>query len=146
VIEMTPENVRDMYVARAAVERAAAARAHQLNPKGTARSLLESVAAMKEAADRRDEDGVSTADIAFHRDLVRCAESPRLMRMHETLMAETRMCIHALTTTYAVGSLRVREHRQIAKSFTQGDPELTDRLLAHHMDDGVIRLGATSEV
>ena len=35
VIEMTPENVRDMYVARAAVERAAAARAHELNPEGT---------------------------------------------------------------------------------------------------------------
>jgi len=113
---------------------------------GTARSLLESVAATKEAADRRDEAGVSTADIAFHRDLVRCAESPRLMRMHETLMAEPRMCIHALTTTYAVGSLRVREHRQIAKSFTQGDPELTDRLLTHHMDDALVRLGATSEV
>jgi DNA-binding GntR family transcriptional regulator len=144
VIEMTPENVRDMYVARAAIERAAAARAHALNPRGTARLLLESVAAMKAAADRRDEAGVSTADIAFHRDLVRCAESPRLTRMHETLMAETRMCIHALTTTYAVGSVRVTEHRRIARSFTSGDPALTDRLLAHHMDDGVIRLGAAS--
>lgn len=144
VIEMTPENVRDMYVAREAVERAAAARAHELNPKGTSTLLLESVAAMKAAADRRDEPGVSTADIAFHRDLVRCAESPRLTRMHETLMAETRMCIHALTPTYAVGSLRVAEHRRIARSFTKGDPELTDRLLIHHMDDALVRLGAVS--
>jgi DNA-binding GntR family transcriptional regulator len=144
VIEMTPENVRDMYVARAAVERAAAARAHELNPQGTAKLLLESVAAMKAAADQRDEAGVSTHDIAFHRDLVRCAESPRLTRMHETLMAETRMCIHALTPTYAVGSLRVAEHRRIARSFTKGDPELTDRLLIHHMDDALVRLGAVS--
>lgn len=145
VIEMTPENVRDMYVARAAIERAAAARAHELHPKATSALLLESVAAMKAAADRRDERGVSTADIAFHRDLVRCAESPRLTRMHETLMAETRMCIHALTPTYAVGSLRVAEHRQIAKSFAKGDPELTDQLLAHHMDDALVRLGAVGE-
>ena len=144
VIEMTPENVRDMYVARAAVERAAAARGHELNPQGTAKLLLESVAAMKAAADQRDEAGVSTHDIAFHRDLVRCAESPRLTRMHETLMAETRMCIHALTPTYAVGSLRVAEHRRIARSFTKGDPELTDRLLIHHMDDALVRLGAVS--
>lgn len=145
VIEMTPENVRDMYVARSAIERAAAARAHELNPRGTSTLLLESVAAMKAAANQRDEAGVSTADIAFHRDLVRCAESPRLTRMHETLMAETRMCIHALTPTYAVGSLRVAEHRQIAKSFTKGDPHLTDQLLAHHMVDALVRLGAVSE-
>ena len=145
VIEMTPENVRDMYVARAAVERAAAARAHELNPEGTSSLLLESVAAMKAAADERDEAGVSTYDIMFHRDLVRSAESPRLTRMHETLMAETRMCIHALTPTYAVGSLRVAEHRRIARSFTKGDPELTDQLLLHHMDDGVVRLGAVRE-
>jgi len=145
VIEMTPENVRDMYVARAAVERAAAARAHELDPQATAALLLESVAAMKAAADGRDERGVSTADIAFHRDLVRCADSPRLTRMHETLMAETRMCIHALTPTYAVGSLRVAEHRQIAKSFRKGDPALTDQLLAHHMDDALLRLGAVPD-
>ena len=145
VIEMTPENVRDMYVARAAVERAAAARAHELNPEATSMLLLESVAAMKAAADQRDEAGVSAFDITFHRDLVRCAESPRLTRMHETLMAETRMCIHALTPTYAVGSLRVAEHRRIAKSFTKGDPALTDQLLIHHMDDGVGRLGAVME-
>jgi DNA-binding GntR family transcriptional regulator len=144
VIEMTPENVRDMYVARAAVERAAAARAHELNPQGTAALLLQSVAAMKQAAGHGDENGVSTADIAFHRDLVRCAESPRLTRMHETLMAETRMCIHALTPTYALGSIRVTEHRQIAKSFTQGDPALTDRLLAQHMEDALVRLGAVA--
>ena len=145
VIEMTPENVRDMYVARAAVERAAAARAHELNPEGTSSLLLESVAAMKAAADERDEAGVSTYDIMFHRDLVRSAESPRLTRMHETLMAETRMCIHALTPTYAVGSLRVAEHRRIARSFTKGDPALTDQLLLRHMDDGVVRLGAVGE-
>lgn len=146
VIEMTPENVRDMYVARAAVERAAAARAHEIDPRGTAALLLESAAAMKEAADRRDEDGVSTADIAFHRDLVRCADSPRLTRMHETLMAETRMCIHALTPTYAVGSVRVAEHRKIAQSFSGGDPAVTDDLLRHHMDDALVRLGAISGV
>jgi DNA-binding GntR family transcriptional regulator len=145
VIEMTPENVRDMYVARAAVERAAAARAHELNPHGTATLLLESVAAMKAAAGRGDEDGVSTADITFHRYLVRSAESPRLTRMHETLMAETRMCIHALTLTYALGSIRVTEHRQIAKSFTQGDPAMTDHLLAQHMEDALVRLGAVRD-
>ena len=77
VIEMTPENVRDMYVARAAVERAAAARAHELDPEGTSSLLLESVRRHEGRRDERDEAGVSTYDIMFHRDLVRSAESPR---------------------------------------------------------------------
>jgi DNA-binding GntR family transcriptional regulator len=145
VIEMTPENVRDMYVARAAVERAAAARAHELDPKETAARLMEPVREMKRAADRSDEEGVSLADLEFHRVLVECAQSPRLSRMHQTLMAETRMCLHALASTYAASSGRVTEHRQIAKSFTKGDPALTDLLLAQHMDDALVRLGAAGE-
>jgi hypothetical protein len=36
----------------------------------------------------------------------------------------------------------VAEHRRIARSFTKGDPELTDRLLIHHMDDALVCLGA----
>jgi DNA-binding GntR family transcriptional regulator len=138
VIEMTPENVRDMYVARSA-------RAHELNPQGTAALLMESVADMKEAADRGDEEGVSRADLEFHRVLVHCADSPRLSRMHQTLMAETRMCLHALMPTYAASSGRITEHRQIAKSFTRGDPKLTDLLLAQHMDDALMRLGAVGD-
>lgn len=142
VIEMTPENVRDMYVARAAVERAAAARAHELDPKDTAARLMEPVREMKRAADHGDEQGVSLADLEFHRVLVECAHSPRLSRMHQTLMAETRMCLHALASTYVASSGRVTEHRQIARSFTKGDPSLTDLLLAQHMDDALVRLGA----
>jgi DNA-binding GntR family transcriptional regulator len=145
VIEMTPENVRDMYVARAAVERAAAARAHEIDPQGTAALLMQTVVDMTGAVDRGDQDGVSVADLDFHRVLVQSARSPRLDRMHQTLMAETRMCLHALTPTYAVGSARVTEHRQIAKSFTKGDPAHTDLLLAQHMDDALVRLGALAD-
>ncbi len=142
VIEMTPENVRDMYVAREAIERAAAARAHELDPQATAARLMESVTAMKAAGERGDEDAVSDADLEFHAALVRSSESPRLVRMHDTLMTETRMCIHALTPTYALGSVRVGEHRKIARSFAKGDPAETDRLLVQHMEDALVRLGA----
>jgi DNA-binding GntR family transcriptional regulator len=145
VIEMTPENVRDMYVARSAVERAAAARAHELNPQGTAALLMETVADMKDAAERGDEEGVSIADLEFHRVLVHAADSPRLSRMHQTLMAETRMCLHALMPTYGASSGRIAEHRHIAKSFAKGDPQLTDLLLAQHMDDALVRLGAVGD-
>jgi hypothetical protein len=39
---------------------------------------------------------------------------------------------------YIVGSPGVVEHRQIAESVTNGDPELTDQLLVQHRDDAVV--------
>jgi DNA-binding GntR family transcriptional regulator len=142
VIEMTRENVEDMYVARAAVERAAAALIHRRDPKGAAEIMLVIVADMDRAAKRGDEAGVSDADIRFHRALVAASGSPRLQRIQETLMTETRMCIHALEPTYAVGGTRVAEHRRIARSFTGGDPDKTDKLLSAHMEDAITRLVA----
>jgi DNA-binding GntR family transcriptional regulator len=146
VIEMTRENVEDMYVARAAVERAAATQIHKRGHRDAAADLLAIVGDMDRAARLGDEGGVSDADVRFHRALVRASGSARLQRIHETLMTETRMCIHALEPTYAVGSTRVAEHRRIAKSFSGGDPDKTDRLLIAHMEDAITRLVAGAAV
>jgi DNA-binding GntR family transcriptional regulator len=145
VIEMTPENVVDMYVARAAVERAAAALVHQRDRDAAATELLALCEEMAEAAKSGDIRRVSEVDVAFHKAYVRASGSPRLIRIHETLMTETRMCIAALEPTYAVGDTRVAEHRRIAKSFTKGDPAETDRLLVEHMEDAVRRLTGKAE-
>jgi DNA-binding GntR family transcriptional regulator len=83
---------------------------------------------------------VGDADIAFHELLVELADSPRLSRMHQTLITETRMCIHALEETYSTDDIRVEEHRAIAQSFLDRKPKLTDRLLIAHMKDAVHRL------
>lgn len=142
VIEMTPENVIDMYVAREAVERAAAARIHLADPGPAGATLLaicDDMAAA--AADGRAAD-VGHADIAFHEALVAASHSARLMRMHKTLLTETRLCIQALESTYASPQERVGEHRAIGASFVAGDAALTDRLLIDHMRDAVLRLTA----
>jgi DNA-binding GntR family transcriptional regulator len=41
-----------------------------------------------------------------------------------------------------VGGTRVAEHRRIARSFTGGDPDKTDKLLSAHMEDAITRLVA----
>lgn len=140
VIEMTPENVVDMYVAREAVERAAAARVHVIDPASAGRSLLGVCAAMGRAAEAGDAAEVGAADIAFHQSLVAASASTRLIRMHETLLTETRLCIQALEATYVSREERVGEHTAIARSFVDADPALTDRLLREHMRDAVRRL------
>ncbi len=140
VIEMTPENVRDMYIARTAVERAAAAQILHHDPQEAAAALHQATDQMAEAAARHDNLGVGEADIEFHQVLVSMAHSPRLSRMHQTLLTETRMCIHALDDTYAHSDERVAEHRGIADALDVADQELVDARLIAHMEDAVIRL------
>lgn len=141
VIEMTPERVRDMYVARQAVERAAAEQIHLHDPVSGGEALMGVIDTMAAARDSRD---VGDADIAFHELLVGLAHSPRLTRMHQILLTETRLCIHALEDSYAGEDVRVAEHRAIAQSFIDRSPKLSDRLLVAHMKDAVQRLTPTA--
>lgn len=140
VVEMTPETMRDVYIAREAVERAAAAEVHRIDPMAAGRELLTLISTMSAAKERGDATGVEEADFGFHRRLVELAQSPRLQRMHSTLLTETRMCLRELAESYVRGETRVEEHRAIAEAIAAGDPDLTDRLIVEHMQDALDRL------
>ena len=141
VIEMTPENVRDMYVARGAIERAAAEQILHAKEGGEAAGILLGVVdTMAEAGRDREIAKMSEADMQFHQNLVALARSPRLSRMHNTLLTETRMCITALEDSYRFSDDRVGEHREIAEALRDDDAPLVDRLLIEHMEDAVRRL------
>jgi DNA-binding GntR family transcriptional regulator len=138
VITMTPQDIRDMYLAREAIERAAARRIVDGDYQQAAKELLAIVEEM--AAAEGDPAAVGELDIAFHERLVKLAGSPRLSRMHQTSIVETRMCIHALEATYKVSDARVVEHKAIAEAIGAGDHLHADDLLMAHMDDAITRL------
>lgn len=140
VIQMTPENVRDMYLARGVVERAAATSIFLRDPAAAGDKLLLVIKRMQMAARKGRGDHVGEADIEFHQMLVSLAESTRLTRMHKTLLTETRMCIRAQKDTYADHKVRITEHRAIAEAFKNADPVRTDALLMRHMEDAMTRL------
>ena len=138
VLEMTPENVSDMYAVRSAIERAAVGMIIRSGDVAPAVKTLNRVCAQMARA-----SGVtarSEADFAFHEQLVEQSGSPRLKRVHRTMITETRMCIHALAKSYALSDDRVAEHRAIAEAIADGDPEAADRLMVEHMDDALARL------
>lgn len=146
VITMTDEEVRDMYVARTAVERAASELILQKGAQDVAARLLNVVKVMKKAADKGDLDAMSEADMEYHATLVAAAGSTRLTRMHNTLLTETRMCLTALEKKYPDPHTRVAEHHAIADALAAGNEELVGKLLISHMDDALERLtGASSE-
>jgi len=137
VVEMTPDDVRDMYVAREAIERAAARKILDGDHVAAGDELLLIVDQMAAAGTPAE---VSELDITFHERLLQLARSRRLSRIHQTFITETRMCIHALDESYAKSEVRDHEHRALANAIRSGDRGLTDRLLTAHMDDAIHRL------
>ncbi|MFI5692947.1 GntR family transcriptional regulator [Kribbella sp. NPDC051586] len=139
VIDMTPDDVRDMYLAREAIERSAAL---QIIARGDYEAAGQELAAIADRMLGADGDpaAIGELDIAFHELLVRLAGSPRLSRMHQTSIIETRMCIHALEETYLATDARAVEHFRLAEAIRTGDAERTVDLLNAHMDDAIQRL------
>lgn len=140
VLDLTPENVRDMFLAREAIERCAAAVLLRGDHAAAADALEPLLEQMAQAAEDGDSHAVAEADISFHEKLVALTGSERLRRIHETQAAEARICIHALGSTYDDDVHRVAEHRAIAQALRDGDVELTDQLLVDHMADAVNEL------
>jgi DNA-binding GntR family transcriptional regulator len=140
VIVLDNEDVDDIYTARSAVEGAALALAMRRDRAGAAASLNAVCEEMRASADRGDSTALSDADLRFHETLVAKAGSPRMARMHATLLAETRICLTALEESYRPSSEVVHEHQDIVQALLDGDQERALQLLDAHMEDARTRL------
>lgn len=142
VIELGPDDVRDVYLARATTERTAVS---LLLRRGDRRAIaeLEALVDELEAASRSGEwSRVADLDLAFHERLVAATGSKRLIRMFRTLMAETRMCLTGLESGYAVWEDLADEHKAIVAAMHAADEERALALLDAHFESALRDLGA----
>lgn len=140
VVTLDEHDVADVYTARLAIERAACQLIMRSNRDGAAVALTEALKDLTKAARRRDRVAMSDADQAFHETLVRCSGSPRLVRMADTLLVETRMCLRALQLHYPEPAELVEEHKALLDAIVVGDVTLLLRLIEVHMIDSIERL------
>lgn len=140
VIELGPNDVEDIYVARSAVEAAAARMIMRRDPEASADRLAEVHAQMTEAAKRRDRPALSDADLRFHEMFVAESASPRLRRMSGTLLVETRLCMTALERKYPTPAELADEHGAIIAAVRAADEDKLLELIDGHMSDAVNRL------
>jgi DNA-binding GntR family transcriptional regulator len=121
----------DVYVAREAIETGAARRILD-SPPADLTDLRAALEELTEIAppdgDRVTEAGIY-ADIRFHQELVRLAGSPRLMRAHETLAAETRMLL-SHHPPYPWSSY-VTDHVRLLEAIESRDPATPDLVASH---------------
>jgi DNA-binding GntR family transcriptional regulator len=148
VRDLDVDDVRDVYTARLAVEQAAA-RLILAGGAGqaVAKLLTGALTALEDAARAGDPVALADADHAFHAALVAASGSPRLRRMADGLLVETRMCLAALQRTAPPAEALVAEHRLLRDGFMAGDGPALAAALEEHMADAVDRIvGAGDQV
>jgi len=143
VPQLAAGDVADLYLARGAVEIAAA---QLLASSGTPEACADLTAALAElrVAPAGDWSELARLDLRLHEVLVRSTGSKRLTRMFGTLAAETRLCMIALEAFYPRRADLVTEHAEIVEAITRGDGATATRLLERHMSDSVQRLTGTA--
>jgi DNA-binding GntR family transcriptional regulator len=132
---------RSAKLARAAVERAAAAVVAEQRPTAALDALQEIVEAIAASVDGSWTDLI-VQDLSFHQSLVDAAGSLRLSRMFSTLSAETRLCLARLEPFYEGATEVAAEHQAILDALRAGDAKAVDRLIQGHMDAAAARLCA----
>jgi DNA-binding GntR family transcriptional regulator len=144
VVELDDDDARDVYLARSAIERTAAAIVAQA---GSAEALdgLQVIVDRLAAATEGDWSEIVTHDLDFHQAMVAAAQSPRLNRMFRTLLAETRMCLIRLESFYPGRDEVVAEHQGILDALRDADLDNVDRLVRLHMDASAARLSVPTE-
>jgi DNA-binding GntR family transcriptional regulator len=121
----------DVYVAREAIEAGVARRAVEASSPpdlSALRAALDDLRTKAEGHDRVTEDLIA-ADIRFHEELVRLARSPRLTRVHETLVAETLMLLRH-HPPYAWSDY-VKDHERLFDAIEQRDPQAPEYVIEH---------------
>ena len=142
VVELGIEDVRDIYVARLAVEQAAARMVLNDRQQAAVVALTVAQQSIVSAAAAGDPVRLADADQDFHTTLVHASGSPRLQRMALTLLAETRMCLVALQATGPAPELLVQEHQALLDAVARGEESTLLSLLGAHMADAVARIEA----
>jgi DNA-binding GntR family transcriptional regulator len=143
VVELADNDARDVYLARSAVERTAAAIVAR---RASEVSFVELQAIVDRLAASLDDawSELVTHDLAFHQTLVASAGSERLDRMFRTLVAETRLCLMRLEPFYVGRMEVVAEHQGILDALRSGKLREVDRLVQEHMDVSAARLSASA--
>lgn len=137
VVELTQEDVNDVYLARSSVEHAAAqqlTRAQDTAVFDTLDAHLDEMAAVVETGEWGK---VAQLDWQFHEALVAATGSARLQRMFRTLLGETRLCLLSLEAAYPQRRDAVDEHRRIVAAMRSGDTDQVRDVLDAHFEHAI---------
>lgn len=137
VISLREEDIRDVYLARGAIEREAAKILIRRGDTEAFDRLEELVDRMSAASEKHEWPELADWDLGFHEMLVESSRSKRLQRMFSTLLVEARMCLSALESAYPIHERLVEEHRNILAAMRRGEEQQPLELIHAHLKGAV---------
>ena len=146
VLELSADDVREIYAVREAVESAAANALLDSGPEqidSTCEVLKPIIKDMAKQVAVSDWQAIARLDMQFHISFVAGAGNSRLIRIYETLAAESRMCILNLEVSYPRVDALVQEHQNLLELLEAGDREGLLEGIKRHMQKAVEDLTAT---
>jgi DNA-binding GntR family transcriptional regulator len=139
---LSEDDVRDIYLAREALESSAVRHIIATGSSPEAADALDRMVKLMQDSEKADDwEAVGQYDLEFHTALVASSNSERLQRMFSTVISETRLCLGVLTAADARSDL-VAEHREIAQLIREGNTDEALVVLKKHFDDAVVTLGS----
>jgi DNA-binding GntR family transcriptional regulator len=127
-----PDDITDLYESRLLVEQAVHARLARHATSPPAAHLAN--AGLRHAAGIGDATLVVSSDVEFHLALVQADGSPRLRRMHSTLMAEAHFCMARVQANHLLrADVIAEEHSEILRLIDEGDVEAVASATAFHL-------------
>lgn len=148
VLELSTEDVQEIYAVREAVELAAAntlldSEADQV--ADTCRELKGIIKDMAKQVAASDWQAIARLDMQFHTAFVSGTGNTRLIRIYETLAAESRMCILSLEVAYPRIDVLVQEHQLLRDLLEAGDRSGLQEAIKRHMQKAVQDLTSTKQ-
>ncbi|WP_256991022.1 GntR family transcriptional regulator [Rhodococcus sp. 06-235-1A] len=140
VVELSSEDVTEIYESRAAIEVGAAwtlVHGDRAQLVSAADELSAIVMQMQPFIDRADWRGLAERDLAFHTALVAATRNSRMSRMYATLAAEARICMANLETAYYRPEALVEEHQLIVDLLLGSDWDALEKGVHEHMDTAI---------
>jgi DNA-binding GntR family transcriptional regulator len=148
VLELTAADIREIYTVREAVESAAADAlldGGQEQVEETCQALKSIISDMAKQVAVSDWQAIARLDMQFHTAFVAGAGNTRLIRIYQTLAAESRMCILSLAVAYPRIDALVQEHQNLLDLLAAGDREELHKAINQHMQKAVEDLTAVTK-
>lgn len=148
VLELSAEDVKEIYAVREAVESACAdilLDSGQPVIRKTCKALKGNISDMARHAASSNWQELARLDMAFHKALVAGTGNSRMIRIYETLAAESRMCILNLEVSYPRVDVLVHEHQKLLDLLEAGDREGLQQAISWHMQGAVEDLESSTK-
>jgi GntR family transcriptional regulator of gluconate operon len=134
VLSLTPDDVREIYDLRAALEARAARRVAQAARPASLRSLRKAYAEMERLAERDDPTGFARADLKFHETICQLSGNQRLHAMFVRYVPLLYSLIKLDEFLYTSLVTVAADHVPMLEAVEQGDADTAARLFEAHAD------------